>query len=180
MKRWLAFLIAAIVIALIHEGTHAVIAAMYHELDAFQVRLFGLEVIFKTPTAERQGVHWAYISGASNLATLTLGYVLLLLGKPLAQTRTIFPKAVAFYLTLLALLADPFNLSLGAFIYGGDANGIATSLGISRSLIQIVFFVVLLINRELIAQRLFPLYNVRVSSFLLQPWVRIRKDKAWS
>ncbi len=176
MKRWLAFLIAAIVVALIHEGTHAIMAAMYHELDAFQAHLFGLEVIYKTPPAERQGIHWAYISGASNLATLTLGYLLLSLGRRLAQTRPIFLKAVAFYLTLLALLADPFNLSLGAFIYGGDANGIAVGLGVNRYLIQAVSFVVLLTNRELIAQRLFPLYNVRVSFFLFQPWFRTRAE----
>lgn len=178
MKRWLAFLIAAIVIALIHEGTHAVMAAMYHELDAFQVRLLGLEVIYKTPPTERQGAHWAYISGASNLATIMLGYLLLLLAGKFAASRLWLIKAGAFYLILLALLADPFNLSLGALIYGGDAVGIAAGLGVSRYLIQAVFFGILLINRELIAQRLLPLYHVRVSSFLLQPWVGARADRA--
>ncbi len=178
MKRWLAFLLAAIAIALIHEGMHAVMAAMYHELDSFQVHLIGLEVIYKTPTPERQGVHWAFISGASNLATILLGYTLLLLARKFAACRFWLIKAGAFYLTLLALLADPFNLSLGAFIYGGDANGIAAGLGINRYLIQIVFLGVLLVNRELIARRLLPLYNVQVRSFLLQPWVGVRASRA--
>lgn len=178
MKRWLAFLIAAIVIALIHEGTHAIMAAMYHELDAFQAHLFGLEVIYKTPPAEREGVHWALISGTSNLATLSLGYIFLSFGGRFAASRSWLLKSGALYLTVLALLADPFNLSLGAFIYGGDANGIAVGLGVNRYLIQAVFFLVLLINRELIARRLFPLYAVQVSSFFFQPWIGAKGRQA--
>jgi hypothetical protein len=69
-------------------------------------------------------------------------------------------------LTLISLLADLFNLSVGPFIYGGDANGIAAGLGINRYIIQMIFLVVLLVNRELVAQKLFPMYNVPIKHIL--------------
>jgi len=38
MRKWLAFLLAMIVLAVIHEGTHAVVAAFYNEYEAFRIR----------------------------------------------------------------------------------------------------------------------------------------------
>ncbi len=75
-------------------------------------------------------------------------------------------------MTLISLLADPFNLSVGPFIYGGDANGIALGLGINRYVIQTIFLLVLLANRELVAQKLFPMYDVQVKHILFQPLIR--------
>lgn len=178
MKRWLAFILAVVILIAVHEGAHAATAALYDEFAAFRVLPFGFEVVYRTPLDQRQGVHWALISGVSNLATLLLGYRFLSLGGRFAASRSWLLKSGAFYLTFLTLLADPFNLSLGAFIYGGDANGIAAGLGVSRYLIQAVFFLVLLVNRELIAHRLFPLYAVKVSSFLFQPWIGAKGRQA--
>jgi len=38
MRKWLAFLLAVIVLAVIHEGTHAVVAAFYNEYEGFRIR----------------------------------------------------------------------------------------------------------------------------------------------
>jgi hypothetical protein len=47
-------------------------------------------------------------------------------------------------------------------------------LGVSRYGIQFVFLVVLLVNRELMAQRLFPMYDVHTESPLFRPWLPVR------
>jgi len=73
---------------------------------------------------------------------------------------------------LICLLADPFNLSVGPFLYGGDANGIAVGLGINRIVIQAIFLVVLVANRELVAQKLIPMYNVEGNHLLFRPLLR--------
>jgi len=175
MKQWLAFLFALMFLATIHEGTHALVAAMYDEYDGFHIRPLGFEVTYNTDVIERSGIQWAFISGASNLVTVTMGFVLLLLGGRFARSSTAFMKSGIFYLTLLSLLVDPLNCSIGPFIYGGDADGIAVGLGISRYVVQAVFFSVLLLNRELVALKLFPGYNVQTRHPLFRPWIRSAK-----
>ena len=172
MKKWLAFLLAVAVIFTVHEGLHALTATIYGEYEAFHVRPIGLEVTVRTPVDERSGMKWAVFSGTSNLVTLMLGYLLLASGRRVARSHSVFLKASIYYLTLLGLLLDPFNLSIGPFIYGGDVNGIAVGLGISRYLVQTIFFLILLANRELVAQKLLPMYDVKTEHPLLRPWVR--------
>ena len=172
MKKWLAFLLAVVILLAVHEGMHALMAVLYGEYEAFHLQPIGFEVQYRTPVEERDGIHWAYISGVSNLVTVLMGYLLLLSGEKLGRLRNVFLKGTFFYLTLISLLADPFNLSLGPFIYSGDANGIATGLGINRYVIQTIFLVVLLVNRELVAQKLFPMYDVQVKHVLFRPLIQ--------
>ena len=131
----------------------------------------GLEVTFKTPVAERAGWQWALISGASNLATILLGYLLLGFGKRIHQLDNSTLKVTLYYLTFLGLFLDPLNLSLGPLLYGGDANGIAFGLGIPRWIIQGVFALVFLLNHELVARVLVPAFGVETNHFLIRPWI---------
>jgi len=82
MKKLLTFLVAFLVVVLVHEGAHALVAAAYGELVAFQVHPYGFEVIFKTPIVQRHGIEWGLISGVSNVITVLLGYLLLFLLNP--------------------------------------------------------------------------------------------------
>lgn len=77
-------------------------------------------------------------------------------------------------LTLSFLLLDPVNLSIGSFIYGGDANGIAVSFGLNQYMIRAAFFGLFLLDRELVVQKLFPLYNVETKHPLFQPLLKWR------
>ena len=171
MKKWFAFIAAVVFFFFVHEGLHALTASFFGEYQAFHVRPLGLEVTFKTPVAERTGWHWALISGASSLATILLGYLLLGFGKRIHQLDNSTLKATLYYLTFLGLFLDPLNLSLGPLLYGGDANGIAVGLGIPRWIIQGVFLVLFFINRELIARVLVPAYGVETDHILLRPWL---------
>ena len=175
MKKWLAFILAVVIFFTVHEGAHALIATIYSEYAAFHIGPIGLEVVFRTPVGERIGAKWAIISGISNLATITMGYLLLLFGQRFAHARSMFAKAGIYYWTILSLLLDPLNLSIGPFIYGGDANGIAAGLSINRYVIQAVFLGVFLMNRELVAQKLLPLFGVKTDYPLLRPCIRLKR-----
>ena len=173
MKKWLAFLLAVLTYVALHEGAHALVAAIFGELETFRVRPFalGFEVILRTPTDERSGIQWAFISGTSNVLTLSLGYSLLMFSEKCNRLQSSFLKVSLFYITFFLLLIDAFNLSIGPFIFGGDVNGIAVGLGVNRYLIQALFFLVMLANRELVAQKLFPAYHVQSRHPLLKPWI---------
>lgn len=173
MKKWLAFVLVVVVFLTVHEGMHVLIAANYGEYEEIHWSIFP-QVIFRTGVEERTGIQWAFISGTSNLVTLALGYVLLVLGKRIARSQNVFLKVAIYYLTLISLLIDAFNLSIGPFIYGGDAIGIAFGLGVSRYLVQAVFLLVLLVNRELVAQKLPTIYGVKTNHPLLRAWIRLK------
>jgi hypothetical protein len=174
MGKWLTFLLAVALALALHEGTHIATAQRYGEFETIHIQPFGIEVQFSTPVAERSGPRWAVISGSSNLLTIVLGYLLLGVSRRVAPVRSRAGRRVLFYLTLVLLLADPFNLSIGALIWGGDADGIAAGLGVHRSVVQGVALALLLVNRELAVARLLPAYGVPATHVLLRPWVRRR------
>lgn len=169
MRNILILLVAMAMFAVIHEGAHGLAALAYGEYEAFHIRLYGLEVEYRTPVEQRQGAKWGVLSGTSNLLTCLLGYFLLFSRKRFVRSPNQFLRGLAYWLTLLALLADPFNLSLGPFLYGGDANGIAVGLGVNLLAVQIGSFAILLLNRKLVVKTLFPAYGVRTRHFLFRP-----------
>jgi len=107
---------------------HALAASAYGEYQAFRVRPFDLEVVMGTPVADRQGVQWAVISGAPNIATVILGYLLVAMRRGVAASGRRMLRDPAYWFSLLLILLDPLNLSVGPFLHGGDAKGIAVGL----------------------------------------------------
>ncbi len=96
MKKCLAFLLAVVILLAVHEGMHALMAMLYGEYEAFHLRPIGFEVQFSTPVEEREGIHWAYISGVSNLVTVLMGYLLFLSSEKLVRLRNMFLKSTFF------------------------------------------------------------------------------------
>jgi len=177
MKKYFTFFLALIIFCLVHEGTHALIATAFGEYQAFHVRPYGLEVEFKTPVTEREGIKWGFISGTSNVFTIILGYLMFLARNSATNLRSPFLRKLSYWLTFFFLLIDPLNLSVGPFIYGGDIGGIVAGLGINRYVVQGIFFMIFLFNRELIVQTLFHVYGVKTRHPLFQPWLgRILKE----
>lgn len=176
MKKYLPLLTAIILFAVIHEGAHAAVAYLLDEYAAFRVHFYGFEVIYKTPVAEREGIVWVYVAGISNVLTLTIGYVFFILRKVLVWIPNRFFNRLCYWVIFVFMLFDPFNLSIIPFFFGGDIGGIAHGLGINRYLIQSIFFAVLLINRELIIHKLFPLYGIKTKHLLFQPIFRVKGE----
>ena len=58
--------------------------------------------------------------GGSNLITILLGYLQLLNRQRFSQATSLISKELVYFLTILLLVADPLNLSIGPFFYGGD------------------------------------------------------------
>jgi len=173
MKKWLMFIIALVLFLFIHEGLHVITGVIFNEFETVRWNVIGPEVIFKTPVNERHGVQWAFISGVSNLATILLGYILLSVREKFVDIQNNFVRGGFYYFVIALLLFDPFNLSIAPFFIGGDVFGIAEGLNISPYILQFVFFIILLLNRELIAQKLVPAFDVKTKHPLLRPWINL-------
>ena len=170
MRRFVILLLIILLYMVIHEGAHIAVSTVYDEFQSARWNVIGPEIIFRTPVEQRDGFQWAVISGVSNLLTIVIGYLLLLNRDRFSRSSSLFIKGLAYFLTLLLLVADPLNLSIGPFFYGGDVYGIAEGLDIHRYVIQFVLLLILLLNRELIATKLLPAYDVNSDQFLLRPW----------
>jgi hypothetical protein len=60
MRKYAALILALIIMALFHEGIHALMALLWGEYKTFLVHPYGLEVVFQTPVAEREGIGWGF------------------------------------------------------------------------------------------------------------------------
>jgi hypothetical protein len=74
-----------------------------------------------------------------------------------------FTRTLSYWLIICLLLLDPLNLSVGPLLYGGDANGMAVGFGIDLCFIQVILMIILLLNRELLAQKVIPSFGVKTS-----------------
>ena len=169
MKKIVSILLVVIIFAVVHEGTHALTAALAGEYQAFHVRPFGLEVTYITPVSERHGIQWALIAGSPSVITVLIGYALFGVRHRIASTGLPFLRGLGYYATALFMLLDPINLGVGSFIYGGDAPGVAVGLGVSVLVVQGISLAVLLLNRELIVRELFPVFQIQTKHPLFQP-----------
>jgi hypothetical protein len=169
VKKILFMLPVVIVFAVIHEGTHALTATLAGEYQAFHVRPFGLEVTYKTPVSERHGTHWALLAVSPSVITVLFGYGLFAVRHRNASATRPFLRSLGYYATALFMLLDPINLGVGSFIYGGDARGVAVGLGVSVLGVQGISLAVLLLNRELIVRKLFPVFQIQTRHPLFQP-----------
>lgn len=167
---------ALVLYIVIHEGTHALLAMHFDEYKDIHIRLYGVEVEYKTPVDQRVGLKWGFISGVSNSLTLAIGYVLFLSRKKLHDIRIEARGWLLFYIAIVFMLADAFNLSIGPLIYGGDIGGIVEGFSVNRYFIQTVFLAVLMLNRELIGQMFLPAMNVKTKHIVFQPLIRIKRN----
>lgn len=167
---WLLFIFAYLIFSIIHEGGHAILASFFNEYSSFKILPYGFEVTYKTLVENRAGFEWAVISGIPNLITLFIGYILFLNRKSFLNLKSEI-KYLLLYIIILFMIGDPFNLSIGPFIWGGDIFGISISLSFNQFIIQGVFLIILFINRELIAQKLLPEFSIETKHILLRKWI---------
>lgn len=170
MKKWFYFLFALVLYVVIHEHLHVLISLLFNEFDKIKFHWYGPEVIYLTPVEERiPEIKWFFISGFSNFFTLAIGYLLFLLRSKILNLNNTLIKNILYYVTVVFLLFDAVNLSIGPFIYGGDTLGIAAGLKINPWIIQIFFGIILLINRELIISFM-KSFGVSSHSILFKSW----------
>ena len=173
MKKWFYFLIAIIIYMIVHEYFHCFMSVLFDEYNKFKIHWFGPETIYITPVEERiSGIKWLFISGLSNFLTLAIGYLTFLLRSKIIYyfQKDHRIKNFLYSITVVFLLFDAVNLSIGPIIYGGDIFGIAAGINTKPWIIQIFFGIILLINRELIVS-LMKSYNVSSHNILFKSWL---------
>ena len=170
MKKWLYFGAALILYILIHEYFHVILSSVFIEFDKLIWHWYGPEVKFVTPEGLRTAsVKWFLISGTSNFITLAIGYFLFLTRHYILELKNIHWKNLLYYSTIVFLLFDAVNLSVGPILYGGDALGIAAGLNIKIWIVQVIFGIILLINRELIVSFM-KVFSVKSKNILFRSW----------
>lgn len=169
MRKTFIILSVLLFYAIIHEGTHALFALIFNEYKNFTINYYGLEVIFKTPVIKRQGIEWGIISGGSNIITIIFGYLLFYKKNWFSNLKSRSIKSFAYWLTVIFLLFDALNLSIVPLFFGGDIGGVVEGFGVNRYIVQFLFFIIFLVNRELIIKKLFPLYGVKQTNILWRP-----------
>lgn len=170
VTNWLLFILSYIVFSLIHEGSHAILSSIFNEYSSFKILLYGFEVTYKTCVEDRVGLKWVFITGIPNLITLFIGYILFLNRKAFLNLKREI-KYLFLYIVILLMIGDPFNLSIGPFLWGGDIFGIITGLSINQFVVQAFFLSILFFNRELIAQKLLPEFFIKTKHILLRKWL---------
>lgn len=176
LMNYAALISTILVFVIVHETLHAFPALLYGEYGSFLVHPYGFEVIYKSPIPERVGVHWGLISGLPNIITLSIGYLLFAYRRRIALHRNSFLGVMGYWMICIFLFADALNLSVNPIIFGGDIGGIVIGFGIRQYIIQITFFIIVLVNRELIVQKLFPFYGIESKSIFWKPWIKFRKE----
>jgi len=172
LRKYLLLLLALAVFASVHEGAHILTAVAFGEFNGFYLKPYGFEVEFRTPVSERTGAKWGLISGSSNFITIAIGYVLYSQRRRMISLQNTTLYILGYWLTLCFLILDPLNLSVGPFIYGGDVNGVSVGFSVNQYIIQAAFLGLFLLNRELLVQRLLPLYKIETRHPLFQPLLK--------
>lgn len=172
MKNWMYFLFAWILYMTFHESLHALMAMIYGEFNSIALHWYGPQVIFATPVIERMpDIKWLAISGTGNFATLLMGYILYDLKKRIYQVQSSYLRGILYYVTIVFLLFDAVNLSVGPFFYGGDTMGISAGLRIAPWIIQLFFGFILVVNHELIVTFM-KSFGVSSGNILFRSWLR--------
>jgi hypothetical protein len=170
LRQYVLLCLAVIAFAIVHEGAHALSSAAFGEYRGSRIRWYGLEVEYRTPVPEREGLKWGFISGSSSAITILCGFLMFAgRGKIAASGKSII-RIGGYYATALFMLGDPLNLSAGPFIYGGDIGGLVVGFHINRYAIQVVLFALFLLNRELVARYVLPAFGVRAGNVAFRPW----------
>lgn len=156
-RKWLSLIISIFLYYLFHEGSHILVSLIYGTLE--KVKILGLGVQVVTNTSKLTEIQVAIFCLSGTVTTLIIGYLLTIFSKKIVAINNKLIKAISYYTTLAFLLLDPLYLSiLYKFVGGGDMNGILL-LNIKEIIIQIFFFIILIINIFIIVKKIFPLYK---------------------
>lgn len=156
LRQYVSVILAAVAYLVVHEGAHYLLALQF---DAFkQVNFMGLGVqidIHKDALSELQFIAFNF---AGVLATLTIGYVLVILTNRIVTIKSKAIKSTFYYITIAMLFVDCIYLSvLSNFFGGGDLNGISLFFN-SGATAKFIFGSIGVINFSLFFKFVYPKY----------------------
>lgn len=155
-RKWSALIIAIISYFLIHEGAHLIYAFCIGVFK--QVNIIGIgiqiDVYAERMTEAQMGVFC--IVGA--VATIAAAYIILALTGKIINSKSLYFRAIMYYVVFAFLLIDPLYLSvIYSFVGGGDMNGIM--LLIPETAARMLFGAIAVINIILLIKIALPKYK---------------------
>lgn len=156
-RQYVGLAVAVLMYYIIHEGAHLVVALVQGVFR--QINFMGLGVQIDVFAERMSCLQMGIFCLAGPLATLAVGWLMVLFVHQLCRISSSVLRACAWYTSLIMLLLDP--LYLGVFyrwVGGGDMNGIA--LLVPAGVVSLIAGVVGVVNLLLVWKVLYPAYTV--------------------
>lgn len=155
-RQYVGIAVAVLAYYVIHEGAHLVVALMQGVFK--QINIIGMGVQIDVFADRMTPSQMALFCLAGPLATIIVGWIMVMMVRPICQVESATIRACAWYVSLTMLMLDPIYLSLFyRWVGGGDMNGI--SLLLSQSSVSVIAAVIGVINFLLIWKVLYPIYT---------------------
>jgi hypothetical protein len=124
LRNYTALFLAIVGYLVFHEGAHWVYAICIGSFK--QINFLGIGVQIDIYRELMSDIQLGIFCLVGTVATLIIGYTLLLFANRIILFQSVFLRAVGYYFTLVFLVLDPLYLSvLSFFVGGGDMNGIS-------------------------------------------------------
>lgn len=161
LRKWLGIMVTILCYYSVHEGAHLISALFIGTYQGIKILFPGIQVVIDADAMSN--LQLAVFSVVGPLATLLLGYALVLMTGRIVKSPNKISKAAFYYLTLGMLLIDPVYLSaLCGFFGGGDMNGIIL-FGIPEAAARSAFAVIGVINIFVFSKWVYPAYKADFS-----------------
>lgn len=155
-RQYIGILSAVVAYYLIHEGAHLLFALFGGVFKRIKFMGLGVQVGVYAERMTNTELGIFCLIGA--LATLCVGYLLVILAKRISKAKSPLYRAIIYYITIAFLLLDPLYLSvLCGFFGGGDMNGIA--LLCPEVAARILFGAILILNGVAFWKIVLPAYK---------------------
>lgn len=156
-RKWAGLITAILCYYIVHEGAHVIAALFMGSFQRIKFMFPGVQIVVNE--AAMSDLQLAVFCSAGPLATLLLGYALVLMTARILKSNHKVIKAAFYYTTLGMLLIDPIYLSvLCGFFGGGDLNGIIL-FGIPEMIARLAFGGIGLINLFVFVKYIYPAYK---------------------
>ena len=156
LRKWVAVFIVFASYLIVHEGTHWIYTM---HLGVFKQFFFnyvgvGLDIDLERMT----DTQWGICALLGSLSTVVVAYILLAFINKIVVLKSVFLRAIGYYITIGFLFADPIYMSiLYPYVGGGDMNGIR--LLIPEMVARVIFGIILAVNLIIIWKIVYPKYT---------------------
>ena len=163
-RQYVGLLSAIMAYYIIHEGAHFIYSLLVGTFKKINIMGLGVQIdIYREKMSDTQLAIFCLVG---SVATLIVGYILVLQIERICKISSKVCKACMYYITIALLLLDPLYLSLlCCFFGGGDMNGISLVCG--ELIIRSVYGGILILNLILFAKVVLPKYRISFEKEIL-------------
>lgn len=162
-RQYIGLFAAIVAYYVIHEGAHLLYAIATGTFK--QINFMGLGMQIDVYAERMTEAQLGIFCMVGSVATMVLGYILVVLAGKIGTMRSKVLKASAYYITIALLLIDPLYLSLlCGFFGGGDMNGI--SLLLPQIVARIGYGLALIVNVVMFIKIVLPKYQLAFAEAL--------------